>query len=929
MELTEEQKKRVESVFHEALNTPRADREEFLAQACSDDESVYQEAASLLRHYESASDLRELGAPRDGPERDLPLPVRIGIYEVLGRLGHGGMGEVYLARDPRLGRKVAIKVLSPAIAGAPGAMERLRREALAASALNHPNILTVYEFGESEETRYIVSEYVEGTSLRELIGGISPEKAVDYARQIGEALSAAHKAGIIHRDIKPENIMVRADGYVKVLDFGLAKAVALQGAGTTSIQEKLAHGRTATMPGMLLGTISYMAPEQVRGQEVDQRTDIWSWGVVLYEMLTGKKPFEGETPSDVMAGILSAAPHALPRKGNIRRILCRALAKTVDERYQDFGEALENMATVEAGTGSPIRFVPARPSLQRLWVVGVFLLCLAGAAWYLSWNARGESVRLQNMAWLTTSGSVAKAAISPEGDYVAYVTADGNKQALRLKQLSTSAETEKLRPADGEFTGLTISGGFIYYVLQQKSIGRLFRVSLLGDDARLIAIDVDSPISFAPDSKRFVFLRVKGSTMLTSLVIKELDTGSETVLAKLESHEHFWSAPLWSADGKFVVSEVYDDAQGDMKLMSVRASDGQRKMIPVGPWSFLRKPAWLRRGTLVVAAAGPHMMRTHLVEVTLADGRTNEIGGGLADYADVDTTPQGQRLVAVEQQRFSSVWLVDLKSTSKARQLTAAGSRYYGLAWSKDGTLFSQSETNGRSDLVAIDVQHGNAKSLTDDDYVKIFPEVTRDGKYLIYSSNRDGTFHLWRSDLNGRNAVRLTADPYGEEEGVPTPDSKWAIFTSLHNGSRTLWKVPLEGGAAVPVTDHRSAKPSVSPDGTLIACEYLDQRTNATKIAILREKDGSLLRIFDQIPVLTGARIRWSADGKSLLYVSNENGIGNVWAQPVDGGKPKQITHFQEDEIFYIAVASDGKSVACLRGRRISDAVLARIQTD
>jgi Tol biopolymer transport system component len=366
-----------------------------------------------------------------------------------------------------------------------------------------------------------------------------------------------------------------------------------------------------------------------------------------------------------------------------------------------------------------------------------------------------------------------------------------------------------------------------------------------------------------------------------------------------------------------------------MSLLAVRVADGRAEAIPVGPWSFIRKPTWLSDKALILAAASPHMNRTHLIEVRLPDGQSHDIAGGLSDYLDLSVSQSGGRLVAVEQQRFSSVWITKLKSPEKSKQLTDAGSHYYGLSWAPDGKLFTQSEAAGRSDLVMIDERSGLAKSLTDDDSVKAFPEVSGDGKYLIYSSNRDGTFHLWRSDPDGRNPVRLTTDNFGEEEGVTTPDGNWVVFTSLRSGQRSLWKVPIGGGQPISITNSLSSKPAVSPDGKLIACEYVDSKTNTLQVAILRFRDGSLIRILHQVPALTGARLRWSRDGKSVYFVMNQNGIGNIWEQEINGGPAKQLTHYQEDEIFYIAVAPDGRSIACLRGKRISDAVLANIKTN
>src|ERR1700731_878948 len=290
---------KIETLFHLALPLKGASRERFLADACKEDQTMYLEIISLLAHYQVEDELLEgMAVPALVNAREFEEPVftqgeLVGFhYEIISHLGKGGMGEVYLARDQRLGRKVAVKILSRYLADRPAFIDRLRREALAASGLNHPNILTIYEFGEHGVLHYIVSEFVEGSSLREHIGRLSNSEALDYAKQIGRALAEAHAAGIVHRDIKPENVMVRPDGFIKVLDFGLAKPDRPQSDAGRSLFERLAKASTSTVPGLLLGTIDYMSPEQARGEPVDRRTDIWGWGVGLPEMLPGKKTFE-------------------------------------------------------------------------------------------------------------------------------------------------------------------------------------------------------------------------------------------------------------------------------------------------------------------------------------------------------------------------------------------------------------------------------------------------------------------------------------------------------------------------------------------------------------------------------------------------------------------------------------------------------------
>src|SRR5215510_4786500 len=377
--MDEERWKRVESLFHQALVLKGEDRERFLAGAGHDDQSLLLEVKSLLAHYREEDPLLEdARGPRLASEPQLVLKEgdSIGNYEVISLLGKGGMGEVYLARDPRLRRKVAVKILPRSLAGDPELIARLRREAQTASALNHPNILTIYEFGRQDDLQYIVSEFVEGVSLRQYIGTLAVERALDYARQIGLALEAAHAVGVVHRDIKPENVMVRADGIVKVLDFGLAKFSDRQ-LETGGFLEQVTRGAGSTIPGFLVGTINYMSPEQVRGQLTDQRTDIWSWGVTLYEMLTGRCPFEAPTPGDALAAILNTDPVPPGHDRELNALVARALSKGLEQRYQRMEQAL---ADLEKSRQQPpplhiSRFPRALPrTSQALLKIGLMVL---------------------------------------------------------------------------------------------------------------------------------------------------------------------------------------------------------------------------------------------------------------------------------------------------------------------------------------------------------------------------------------------------------------------------------------------------------------------------------------------------------------------------------------------------------------------------
>lgn len=350
--MTPERWQQVKRLLESALDRNPVERAALLDNACKDDLSLRREVESLIASHEQAQGLFELPAFEVAaglPASDKAGLVgrRIGDYKFLEQIGRGGMGEVYLAHDSRLGRRVALKLLPSHYTTDEQRVRRFEQEARAASALNHPNILMIFEIGRGDGIHFIATEYVEGETLRQRMANakMSLSEALEVAIQVASALVAAHQAGIVHRDVKPENVMLRPDGYVKVLDFGLAKLTEQPGASDTGA---LTFGKVDTDPGTVMGTASYMSPEQARGQTVDSRTDIFSLGVVMYEMIAGRAPFEGETTSDVIASILKTEPPPLAHySGNapdaLERLVAKTLRKDREERYQTAKELLTDL----------------------------------------------------------------------------------------------------------------------------------------------------------------------------------------------------------------------------------------------------------------------------------------------------------------------------------------------------------------------------------------------------------------------------------------------------------------------------------------------------------------------------------------------------------------------------------------------------------
>jgi serine/threonine protein kinase len=928
--MKEARAKTVESIFHEALARPEADREKFLAEACEGDQELHRKVATLLRAHLASGGLLQDGLPALFAKRPdppaFPEGTRIASYRIVRLLGKGGMGEVYEAYDERLKRRVALKTLPQSLADDATRIERLKREARAASALNHPNILTIYDFGREGNTEFIVTELVEGVTLREQIGTLSTSQAVDYARQIGEALQAAHAAGIVHRDIKPENIMVRPDGYLKVLDFGLAK-VGLSLPLGKNLEGQLTQLGATTIPGLLMGTVSYMSPEQVRAQQVDLRTDIWSWGVVLYEMLAGRRPFDGATPTDTVAAILKQEPEPPCTNVALNQVISKALCKPAEARYQEMSGALEALA----GRGpKPRPWLIGRRALSWTAVALFGVLAAVAARYWSYWISLRQPFRLESMVPLTTSGNVTRGAIAPDGKYAAYVTEDRLGQTLRLAQVGTGAETIKIRAGPGPYWGLTFSpdGRYIYYVVAQNFVGKLYRMPLLGEEANMVADDVDSPISFSPDGSRFVFVRNSSSRHESSLIIRSLDSGGERTLITVKSPDVFLPGPLWSPDGISILCgmrSVIPESQANVRIVSVGVQDGHMEQSLPEPWNWMHKPVWIQEGRGILTSANSiYSNRSQLVQVSWPGGIATPVVPDAEDYWDLDAAPDARKMLGIVKHRESSLWTVPLADPARAR-LVSTG-KYYGITWTKSGKVVTQTDIGGHPDLWSVEVDTGKLRQITDDSFMEYVPTtVTVDEKYVVYASNRGGGAHLWRSGMAGSNPTQLTSGLSRDSDPSVTPDGKWVIYRSIREADVALWRVPIDGGTPTRLTPPTATakRPDVSPDGDWIVCNYAQLPLRKWIVMMLRTRDGELMRNFPGIPGDTP--VLWSKDGKSLFYVDTRDRVSNIWSQPVHGGAPHQLTHFTEGTIFEIAPSLDGNYLGYVRGNDTSNLVLVQ----
>jgi serine/threonine protein kinase len=877
----------------------------------------------------------------------------ISHYHILEKLGGGGMGVVYKAEDFRLGRFVALKFLPDDVAFDPQSLERFRREARAASALNHSNICTIYDIGEESGRIFMVMEFLDGLTLKHLINGRPLETDVVLALgiEIADALDAAHSQGIVHRDIKPANIFITSRNHAKILDFGVAKMTGKASRGTETETLLDSDAQHLTTPGTILGTVAYMSPEQIRAKDLDARSDLFSFGAVLYEMATGRMPFEGSSSGEICGAILHHEP--LPPSqinrlvpSGLEAVIFKALEKDREVRYQVASEMRADLRRLKRDTESG-KYVPAESSglprgrpthprtrwrSSRVLALWSLALTLVAAGTYLFVRLKKTPLPFQSITIerLTTSGTARKVAISPDGKYVAYVTETTGRQSLWVRQTATHSDIQIIPPAEHFYGGLTFSpdGNYLLYVRSPAAYGSgtLYQIPTLGGESRKVVDRVDSPVAFSPEGKRLAFVRDNPGSE-TALVVMESDGSGERQLAARKIPDPFADAGIsWSPNGKIIAIGAYSGGQG--YVATVRLADRHVERVGSKGWRHILRVAWLADSSGFVLGAqdsanGPFQ----LWELSYPDGQARRITNDLNDYVDLDTTADSSALVTVLREVRSNLWVGSRDAPGQASQISfgvAAQEGLFGLTWTGQGIAYA-SLASGRRELWVMDADGTHPRQLTSGADLQFFSSPTScpDGS-ILFASGVYGAANIWRIDPDGGNPRQLTRDG---TNGIPScsPDGKWVIFNAARGGDYTLWKVPIQGGNPQQLTDYASSFPAVSPDGKWIAFDdYAQPKTN--KIGVVPFTGGQPLRTFDYPFSSYGyPLIRWTQDSRNLTYILDKQGISNVWIQPVGGGPPTQLTDFNSGQIFNLAWSPDGQQIALARGSVTDDVVLIR----
>ena len=971
-----------------ALERAPEDRSAFLADACDGDQTLRREVESLISSHEQSGEFIDSPAYEAAGElliedkAELIPGQRVASYEIASFISRGGMGEVYLAHDRRLNRKVALKVLPASLTKEADRLRRFEQEARAASALNHPNIITIYEIAKVDSTHVIATEFVEGRTLRQVLStdALDLSEALDIAIQIADALNAAHQAGIIHRDIKPENVMLRPDGYVKVLDFGLAK-LSEQSSATVAAEAPTRQVRTGS--GVVIGTAGYMSPEQARGKVVDARSDVFSLGAVIYEMVAGQRPFDGETASDTLAAILKTDPPPISEfrpdaPPELVRIVNKTLRKDREERYQFVKELLIDLRTLKQDLDFQEKMGLARPAPRpaktsagavvdtprtsevrnaistitdsitieikrhRIAAIAALLIMLAvllggGYALYLYLRRPVVHFAATKLTRLTNSGNVIDATLTPDGRYVLYVLSDARKQSIWIRQVSTANDKVVVPPAEVGVFGITVSrdGNDLYYAIKQNlDKGTLYRVPIFGGTPVKILEWIDGPVSFSPDGKRMVVIRANyPGEGESALVIANSDGTGEQVLARRMRPEAFapifFTGPSWSSDGELVAAAV-SKVGGPSHVIAFRVKDGKEHVLTKSGFPFIGRTEWLRDMSGLLIVAGNNTGDPQVWLLSYPDGSLRAITNDLSQHRSVGLSDEADKFVTVVASGLVNVWVAPEGDARRAVQLPVGNLGFYGaggnsVTWTPDGRLVFSSNESGHIDLWIMDPNGEQRKQLTNGGR-NVGAVVSPDGQYIIFSSTRGGTPAIWRINIDGSNPKQLT---YGTIDGFPalSPDGKSVVYTSLGATKPTAWKVSIEGGDARELTPRVSINPLVSPDGKFVA--YLYPESNdpfapANRIAIIPFEGGEPIKTFAfQDAIRMQAIAQWSPDGKSIHYLATNNNVTNVWSQSLEGGPAKQITDFKDSLISGFAWSRDGRILACTRGVALRDAVL------
>ena len=938
---------KVQSIVDKVRALPEEARSEALDRECGGDSAlrarVERELLTPTDELRSFSDaLRGETELSFDLQLDEPLTGQVfRQYRIQELLGEGGMGKVYAAWDERLRRRVAIKFLPARFTEDHTRVEKFRREAQMASALNHPGIVTIHDIDEIDGKHFLVMELVEGKTLRQHLleqpentGRLSPLEVIGIAQQLVKVLKATSRAGILHRDLKPENLMLTAEGQLKVLDFGLARLV---GEREESPSQTGGEGGAAGASD-LFGTPQYMSPEQILKQPLDWRTDVFSAGAILYEMLSGRRPFVGSNLEMLKDAILHQEPTPLSQlvrrsPASLGRTIHRCLAKSPHQRFGSLDELLDELNRTRQQMGLTRVVAPAVGLLLLLMVlVGLsqlhrYLNRFPFQKHAISVSAEGTREQL--------------ATITHDGRHLVYFSNTQNTFSAWIMDRRTKISRLLIPASPDGYLWPTISPDDRYlYVVRVRDItpphvNELIRVTLQGGEPEVLTSGVDSPVTFSPDGEEIAYLQEQKKLGESALIIARGDGTSPRRLRSRKFPDFYpMDGPAWSPDGKMIATTAGSSRGGvHFGIVGIDVASGEEVALSPHRWEHVLGTAWLPDNSgLILLGKLPSSSLVHQVFFLSAKtGKEEQITDDRWDYIGrPSVTHHGDEILIVRSSSAHSLYFTQPSAPGTYQSYTEKSGEDggQGISWTPQGeVVYSRRDETGQN--IWISDLRGNSRQLTRHQGSNRYPVVSPDGRDIVFSSSRTGQIHLYRMGLDGTGLRQLTQGT-GDQDAEFSPDGRWIVYSSLKSGVRTLWRIPAGGGTAVQLTETASESPVISPDGKWIACIYHDDEQNATrKIAIIPFDGGApLQKLALPIPFYRKYRFfRWSLDGKALEYIQAREQVSNIWRQPLNGDPPTEVTKFKEDLILDFEWSRDGRQLLFVRNNLKREVVnLARL---
>jgi eukaryotic-like serine/threonine-protein kinase len=890
-------------------------------------------------------------------------------FRIVREIGSGGMGVVYEAEDLTLGRRVALKFLPRDVAQNSQTLERFRMEARTASALNHENICTIYEINEHDGQPFIAMELLEGSSLAErmLARQFTNDQILEIGIQVADALDAAHRRGVIHRDLKPANIFITNRGRAKILDFGLAK-LSREYEQAAVVSGATLESPMLTSPGSTVGTVAFMSPEQARGEELDARSDLFSFGTVLYQMSTGRLPFDGPTSAVIFHAILEKNPPP-PTELNpllppqLDQVISKCLEKDRDLRCQSAAElradlkrvkrvsssservgrtgtaaAQASSSQVSAVSGSeavasptvatlpssPVVLAEARRHKWRLIAMPVLTaLIICGFLLYRHFSSDVSVINPLNMqiSKLTENGGATQGAISPDGRYAAFIK-NGSQESLWVKQIATGSEAQVVSPGPGHFENrptFSPDGNYIYYehsAPQNPAETNLLSVPSLGGTPQRILDDLNTAVSFSPDGKRMAFAHYDPGEKNSQLIVANSDGSNRHTIAQIGPITS--AAPAWSGDGSLIAMPQYELTKQALSALLVFTPEGK----PVKSFSYpvlVDDIVWLPDGSgmFLECRAQETNFRRQIKFQPYPSGKLQNVTNDLNEYRGITITADGKSFASIQEQESSAVYIGNLPAklpgeiAMNATPVTNGQAEGSSLSWSSDGKLYFED-----NDFHALKMNpDGSGRvRIPDRDTNAAYPTPCGSGA-TVFATIKENSLNLFIQNSATGEIKQLTSER-DTEQPVCSHDGKMVYYVDFLEGP-SLKRVPTAGGTAEVVSSKVTSGAAISADDKRIAFGQLKASGAEHELLLaVQNVDGSQQRTFPFAGLLQ--RAAWSPDGTALILDKAEGAGSNLIYQPLDGSQPTPLTHFASEPLWVAAYAlsPDGKQIAITRAK-------------